>query len=507
LEQRLLLSGIGSGLNKKKVTFTDAAGDKVVVSLGGTVKGSHDKPTFNITLDGGASNDADIQSIVINGSDSATALSILVSPVKVKLPNTIPGMTTGRPYTFTNGYVDVALISSAGSLKGISANAAELDSIWIGSATSSANIGGIAIGVGKSQFFASAAALAHVELGNVTDYGSIGSIVLTGSFNAPVKMVGTISATDGIGSINAPFSDLTGPINVTGAPATGTNAGVAIGNLDVHDILANVTTMGSIMSIEANNLLGAIQTTAISGIAGSGAIGSLVLAGNFTGNVSAAGAFGNANVDGNWSGTLSAGSVGSLLINGTSFTGTVQSASNIGNILVSQSGVAFGANIDAVGNIGNLSAGAFSGANVVAGGNIGSISSTSVAGNLPAGLTAGIGGSTFQAGGNIGNVSSSASINGTTLIAGGAIGNITSTAGDIGGSMGWAQFLSTIKVNVTPTISLSVTGPAADFIEGGSIGNITAHGDISGDVITSTAGNIGNLTSQEGRIAFDTVTA
>src|SRR5437773_1205179 len=60
LENRVLLSGIGTGLNKKKVTFFDADGDKVIVSLQG-------HGSFNIDL-GGATDNSDIANITINGA-------------------------------------------------------------------------------------------------------------------------------------------------------------------------------------------------------------------------------------------------------------------------------------------------------------------------------------------------------------------------------------------------------------------------------------------------------
>ena len=82
LETRMLLSGIGTGLNKKKVVFTDATGDTVTVSLTGKATTA----MFDITLDGGAANKADIQSIDLHGLDGKTLatsnelLSIVVTP-------------------------------------------------------------------------------------------------------------------------------------------------------------------------------------------------------------------------------------------------------------------------------------------------------------------------------------------------------------------------------------------------------------------------------------------
>ncbi len=63
LESRVLFSGVGSGFNKKSVTFIDAWGDSVLVRLIGGPAGAR----FDITLDGGAANNADIQNITING--------------------------------------------------------------------------------------------------------------------------------------------------------------------------------------------------------------------------------------------------------------------------------------------------------------------------------------------------------------------------------------------------------------------------------------------------------
>src|SRR3990172_5041214 len=62
LEQRLLLSGVVPFTGKKKAAFVDADGDKVTIALKGA-KGAE----FDLTLDGGARTNADIQSIVIHG--------------------------------------------------------------------------------------------------------------------------------------------------------------------------------------------------------------------------------------------------------------------------------------------------------------------------------------------------------------------------------------------------------------------------------------------------------
>jgi len=72
LENRILLSSIGTGLNKRQVTFLDADGDKVTVKALG--KGA----AFNIDL-GGSTSDADIANIEI--AKNGTSLGVTVAPV------------------------------------------------------------------------------------------------------------------------------------------------------------------------------------------------------------------------------------------------------------------------------------------------------------------------------------------------------------------------------------------------------------------------------------------
>jgi len=75
LEPRILLSGVGTGLNKKSVSFFDADGDKVTVKLQGA-------GSFNINL-AGVTNNSDIANITINPDKSGVAgsLGVTVTPV------------------------------------------------------------------------------------------------------------------------------------------------------------------------------------------------------------------------------------------------------------------------------------------------------------------------------------------------------------------------------------------------------------------------------------------
>ena len=95
LESRILLSGIGTGTNLRKASFIDADGDKVTVTATGT------GATFNITLDGGATNNADINTITMNTANS----NLVVTTVPVRLAPAVVGVTAGQ-YSGGVTYVD-----------------------------------------------------------------------------------------------------------------------------------------------------------------------------------------------------------------------------------------------------------------------------------------------------------------------------------------------------------------------------------------------------------------
>ena len=570
LESRVLFSGVGNGFNKKSVTFIDGWGDSVLVRLIGGPAGAR----FDITLDGGAPNNADIQNITINGkATSSSVLDVFVKPKALTLSDTYTGGTTvyGDPMrrvyavtkanrTFTPGFVEIGSIYATTNLRGITMNGADFanidvtGSIGTGSRTiagvSHAQHGGIAIDLGVSQFRSGLIndPVAAADFGNINVSGSVDSLILHGRTTTPStnNLNGSITIGGSLNSFDARFSDVLAPISAA-----------SIGTAFFHDILANVTTTGAIGQLNANNL--------VAGVTAGGAISGLALSGSLSGTAIAQ-SFGSVSVNGNFTGLLqSATGIGSVVINsGTAFTGTIESvAGNIGNITLAQASTPFSGHVKAdAGNIGNLTAGFFSSAAVSASGSIGNITSNATSATVTSGIvnsvfSAGAGGignissvasithSQFEASGgaignvtvlqggingdviggstsvlatSVGNITSNLSIEGTSVIASGAIGNITSIAGFIGGSSNTAQF---IKPGVVVTVNLGGTfningviavqggqpGPKSDVFVGGSIGNIYALSDISGNVITATAGNIGNITSHEGRIAFDAVSA
>ncbi|HEX4085493.1 MAG TPA: hypothetical protein VHY22_11315 [Chthoniobacteraceae bacterium] len=571
LESRVLFSGIGNGFNKKSVTFTDAWGDTVLVKLIGPGK-------FDITLDGGAPNHADIENITINGNASSkSVLDVYVKPHHLTLsqaskggqtiygdPNRVIYATTTAQQIFTPGFVQIGGIYATTNLRGITLNGADFQNIdvsgSIGTGTTTFHgathslAGGIAVDIGDTQFRSGLLndPVQAIGFGNISVTGSVDSLILRGRTDTPSSnnMVGSITIGGSLTSIDARYSNLLAPISAT-----------SIGSMFVNNILANVTTTGAIGQLDADNLVASVTA--------GGAIGNVVLTGSLTGTLDG-GTIGGFSVNGNFTGLLEAtGSIaGPVVINsGTAFTGTIESLTGsvglTGGILLSQASTPFSGQVSAPGgSIGSVTAGFFSDADIIASGGIGAITSNATS----ATVTSGIVNSVFQAGtGGIGNITSVASITnsqfeavggaignvtvtqggisgvviggstsilatgigsitanlnieGTSAIASGTIQSITSIAGFIGGSSNTAQFIKPGIVvsadiggafNIDGVIAIQggQSGPKADVFIAGSIGSITALSDISGNVITATAGNIGPITSHEGRIAFDSVSA
>ena len=100
----------------KSASFIDADGDKVKISLKGPSTAS-----MLVTLDGGANNNADVQSIAITGGDATTQLTFKVKSVNFKAFDE----TQGKIVSFkTAGFTNVTSITSATSLRGIAGQAA-----------------------------------------------------------------------------------------------------------------------------------------------------------------------------------------------------------------------------------------------------------------------------------------------------------------------------------------------------------------------------------------------
>lgn len=540
LETRMLLSGVGtSGDGKKKVVFFDADGDKVTVKLthAGSSKG-HLAPTFDIMLDGAATDHANIQSIVIHG-DAQTALSVFVQPQKIsklRLPVSYEGglisegLTEIGSITNTNTGTRVGNVTTYGAgtdLRGVMANAAFIDNVNI-----TGNLGGLAIDIGASKFFGwTADEISQIHFGNVNVTGNLGALTLRGvsnsndSFNGSETtytndLAGSITVGGTLGMLNARFSNVLAPITAN-----------AIGNLQVQDISANITATTSIGSVVATDLYAQIAGNTIGTVSLISAAnfnnGTTRLNGDLVGTITATTSLANVSVVGDFEGTINVtnGSLtNGVVIGGTRFTGNILASGSIGNVLVAQNGHAvFSGHIAAAtGSIGNLTAGAFDSALVEAGTSIGTITSLNTdaqwhtgiensqftarnggigaAGNQFAINSAGdIDDSTFSATGAIGNVNVGQGGLAYTVITGASIGNVTSNygiyestlaatgaIGNISSTSGWIGYTS---------------------VSGASIGNITALDDVYSSTFVATTGSIGNLTVSKGQIYETSVTA
>lgn len=135
LEPRILLSGVGTGMNKRNVVFFDADGDRVAINMQGP-------GSFDISLFGGISpqgNNNDIANLDINANKAGTAgsLNISVAPVGsfTKPIQTKPifnpnfgGVAGGNNnnqsiqtqyYNLTPGYTNIASITTDATTKQI----------------------------------------------------------------------------------------------------------------------------------------------------------------------------------------------------------------------------------------------------------------------------------------------------------------------------------------------------------------------------------------------------
>ena len=217
LETRLLLSGVGTGLHKKKVTFTDALGDKVTVQLTGP-KGAY----FDITLAGAAPNNADIDSILIHGGMSSTVLSITDTPVKYS--HDTVGVTPG---TWTPGVVNVGEIDATGTtaLRGIALSGVIPANINLPGVV----VGSIGLNPGKApiidrimttvtgSFPVYTPETPFVDFHTVTVGSVTGSISLAGVGTEVENFLGAITATSGgIHSIVGLNSDLRSTVTASG---------------------------------------------------------------------------------------------------------------------------------------------------------------------------------------------------------------------------------------------------------------------------------------------------
>ena len=496
LETRMLLSGIGTGLNKKKVTFTDATGDQVTVAITG-------KGAFNIVLDGGASNNQDIQSIdLLSGNVGKTAANLSITVAPHRFTSGVTGVT---PPMWSAGIVHVGLIDASSvdakgnalaapvtiaALGGIASNGAVLENINLpGTSVTSiaANPGESSridrimttvTGLMPTQYIPQAQ---FVDFGSITA-ASIGTLSLTGSSLS----VGT----GGTGAVSG--NDFLGPINVTNALGTirGTNAllgTVAAGVPHQVNITAGSLNNVNVLGVVAG---GSITTTSgdltlnigTSGV-GAGEIvnagGNLIL-GSVNGGV--AGAYFNAGkmVEG----LGSTATVAAPLTLTAGFAGTIHAGTGI-------------AAINVTGNPATPGFGALAGNFISDSGDIGAITISNVA---PGAV--GLGGTVHAINGNVGAITTTGIIAANIISDQGNIGAIT--ANQISGSfinapstVAGKGIIGAINVHTASSTTAAVGSvPAAIYKSvihaGTQITSITAQNDTAG-IVGGVAGGILNV--------------
>ena len=443
LETRMLLSGIGTGLNKKKVVFTDATGDTVTVSLTGKATTAQ----FDITLDGGAANKADIQSIDLHGLDGKTlatsneVLSIVVTPVRATKGSAVAGVI---PNIWSDGITHVGLID-VGLAAGNTTGKLGTNTTMAGIASSGAALENIS--------------LAGVDIGSVSanlgQSAQIDRIMTTVSGNISTTYVPQAQFVD-FGAISA---HSIGTLSLIGNAAAASST--AVGSLSGNDFLGTITVAGTLGSIRGvNATLGTANHTA----------------------------------------SITAGSLNNINILGLGAGSGITTTSATGTLVVSlgTTGVQAGASINAGGNLQLGIGGAGTGGSITAGGTISGIGSATT----PLVFVGGLGG-VVHAGGNIADITA---LNSNNNANSGVNAVITSDHGNIGnisapdvqpGNTGIGGTIHALTGNIG---SLTTSG----VINGNFIadhGNIAQGGSISGDTINgafisapdAAAGQIGDI--------------
>jgi len=462
LESRILLSGIGTGLNKKSVTFLDADGDKVTVTALG--KGAK----FNIDL-GGSKNNADIANIEI--AAAGTSVGVVVSPV---------GSFTAPVQTkqFINPNWNLGNLGGAGnlSLDNLNQTNQKIQTQYYNLTPGWTNIGSITAADG------------------ITEVGSIGlTAAVVPVIDLPGVAVGNINLSTGMVTKVDAFMATNGSyLQNYGGWTPG------IQNINIYDINAGSIAGINISGIDPNNYagpaafngndyLGTITTDA-------GGIGRLSgTHSQFNGQLSLGGTdafLGNIVLGRGWAAGSSITATGDLTFTANNFNGVIDVGGHLNLGLQGASNGDFFAGK----GISGLRAGtadsvvissAFTGSLVAKGGDLAGVT---VAGGGTVGATA-----LFEAQGKIGNIWSNAALNNATIIAGTNIDSITLRGVDL--AAGTKIFVGATVGNIDiANGDLNATIAAANFTSVSLRG-----GDLNGTILASDG--IGNVTIVDGQLA------
>ena len=538
LEGRILLSGIGTGLNKKSVNFIDTDGDKVRVTALGK------NATFDIDL-GGATNNADIANINLKGNGS---LGVVVTPVgsftrpvvtrpildpNFGLVNPGPGGSTDytdvkfeskiqtQYYNLTPGYTNIGSITATGipqigsiglvaavvpviDLPGtIVGNinlstglVAKVDQIMATNGTYLPGYGGWIPGLGD------------IDLWNI-NAKSIAGINISGIPGAGNDFMGDITVVDGIGRLTGTNSTFFGQISLTGPTATlgtvvlGGGFADGAGIVSDGDLTFNAAGFDGVLNVGGHLNLGirgddfSGTITAEEGISGLRAVetdpvlisNSLVTGQIFSDTFITDIFFSNANLNG---GAIVAGTeIGDINIGANStFTNSVIEAPEIG-VISSYGGSGLGTGNSIIAD--NLGGIVIRNANLAAGNLIsvsGEIGIIDIAnGNLSASISAGEIGEVIMRGSGDGTTGN---LTGVLLTTDGGIGSLNFGFGNLTGVVKSAADIGTVEFN-----GGSLNGVLA---AAGNIGSIEANwvsanagSGIGADAVISAGGTIGAI--------------
>jgi hypothetical protein len=317
LESRVLLSGIGTGVDQKRVQFTDADGDLVTVSARG------EGASFIIQLVGGVDDGADIESITVQGEGAS--LGVSVAPQGFETDRITPGFSTIGQITAAAG------VSQLGS---ISLSAAVASKIDLGDA----EVGSISLTTGQTAKvdaltgggFEGALSQEQISFQTIST-GSVGALRLSGGADGTNNFQGNITATIGdIGQLWGPNSTMFGNLHFGGADA-------ALGSVN----LGGGFDYGTQISADGNFTFLA-----------DGFDGSINVEGHLNFGVGELGVIGDIYAGGGVSG-LKASTQDALLIGGV-FSADLQTIGDIADVRLTGAGYLDNAVIEAV-NIGTIS--------------------------------------------------------------------------------------------------------------------------------------------------------
>ena len=461
LEARILLSGIGTGLNRKNATFFDADGDKVTVtSLGKGAK-------FNIDL-GGSTNNADIANIQIGAA--GTSIGVVVTPVG---SFTAPVQTKA----FINPNWNLGDLGGNGglSLDNLNQVNQKVQTQYYNLTPGYTNIGSITAAAG------------------ITTVGSIGlTAAVVPVIDLPGVAVGNINLSTGMVSKVDSFMATNGSyLQGYGGWTPG------LANINLYDIDAGSIAGINISGIDPNNyngpanfngndFLGTITTNA-------GGIGRLSGSNSqFAGQISLGGTdafLGNVSLGRGWAAGSTISATGDLTFTAKNFDGVVDVAGHLnlgvqgiisGDFFAGEgiSGLRAG-DLDSV----IIGGGAFTGSLVAKGGDIAGVT---VAG------TGSLGASLIESSAKIGTIWSNSSIDNALIIAGTDLAGITLRGATLG---------ATAQVFVGGTLgSVDIAGGDLDAaLAATDVSNVLVRGgNITGTLLASNG--IGDVTIVDGQL-------